>query len=210
MRVRSGTTTPARSAASLAAQRAFRCLPRREDEPQPRLTLMRAAPGKPWLRIEGFVTPDELVDDYQTLPCFPLGSRVRGGRPIRTVGRVLLREQLSRCCGGLPWAGPGALATPPQPVGRRIPVPALACLPSAQPVAGHTRGPAPAPGGGGGCSLPSTVIAAADWGSIEGPHHDSADCGAVSVCGGAARAWHRHGISLCRPLRRINHDPYSD
>ena len=31
------------------------------------VTLMRSAPGKPWLRIEGFVTPDELLDDYQGL-----------------------------------------------------------------------------------------------------------------------------------------------
>ena len=31
------------------------------------LTLMRAAPGKPWLRIEGFVTPDDLVRDYREL-----------------------------------------------------------------------------------------------------------------------------------------------
>jgi len=31
------------------------------------VTLMRATPGKPWLRIEGFVTPDELVDDYRKL-----------------------------------------------------------------------------------------------------------------------------------------------
>jgi len=31
------------------------------------VTLMRAAPGKPWLRIEGFVTPDELVDAYRSL-----------------------------------------------------------------------------------------------------------------------------------------------
>jgi len=29
--------------------------------------LLRAAPGDPWLRIEGFVTPDELVGDYRKL-----------------------------------------------------------------------------------------------------------------------------------------------
>jgi len=28
---------------------------------------MRAAPGKPWLRIEGFVRPDDLVRDYREL-----------------------------------------------------------------------------------------------------------------------------------------------
>ena len=31
------------------------------------VTLMRAAPGKPWLRIEGFVTPDDLLRDYRSL-----------------------------------------------------------------------------------------------------------------------------------------------
>ena len=35
------------------------------------VTLMRSAPGKPWLRIEGFVTPDELFDDYQKLLASP-------------------------------------------------------------------------------------------------------------------------------------------
>ena len=29
------------------------------------LTLVRAAPGQPWLRIEGFVTPTELVKLYR-------------------------------------------------------------------------------------------------------------------------------------------------
>jgi protein SCO1/2 len=29
------------------------------------LTLMRAAPGQPWLRIEGFVTPTELLKLYR-------------------------------------------------------------------------------------------------------------------------------------------------
>ena len=29
------------------------------------VTLLRAAPGKPWLRIEGFVTPDELLQLYR-------------------------------------------------------------------------------------------------------------------------------------------------
>ena len=31
------------------------------------VTLMRAAPGKPWLRIDGFVTADDLVRDYREL-----------------------------------------------------------------------------------------------------------------------------------------------
>jgi protein SCO1/2 len=46
-------------AASLAAQRAFM-----SHAP---VTLVRAAPGKPWLRIEGFVTPDELLQKYHQL-----------------------------------------------------------------------------------------------------------------------------------------------
>ncbi len=53
-------------AASLAAQRAFDVY-RGEKMNHTPVTLMRAAPGKPWLRIEGFVTPDELVHDYRNL-----------------------------------------------------------------------------------------------------------------------------------------------
>ena len=53
-------------AASIAAQRAFDVY-RGEKMSHTPVTLMRSAPGKPWLRIEGFVTPDELVDDYQNL-----------------------------------------------------------------------------------------------------------------------------------------------
>lgn len=30
-------------------------------------TYLRAAPGKPWLRIDGFVSPDELLHDYKEL-----------------------------------------------------------------------------------------------------------------------------------------------
>lgn len=57
-------------AASIAAQRAFDVY-RGEKMSHTPVTLMRAAPGQPWLRIEGFVTPDELLRDYRTL----LGSR---------------------------------------------------------------------------------------------------------------------------------------
>ena len=53
-------------AASLAAQRAFDVY-RGEKMSHTPVTLLRSAPGKPWLRIEGFVTPDELVDDYRKL-----------------------------------------------------------------------------------------------------------------------------------------------
>ena len=57
-------------AASLAAQRAFDVY-RGEKMSHTPVTLMRAAPGKPWLRIEGFVTPAELVDDYRNLLAAP-------------------------------------------------------------------------------------------------------------------------------------------
>jgi protein SCO1/2 len=57
-------------AASTAAQRAFDVY-RGEKMSHTAVTLMRAAPGKPWLRIEGFITPDELVDDYRTLLAAP-------------------------------------------------------------------------------------------------------------------------------------------
>ncbi|MDB5811714.1 MAG: Cytochrome oxidase biosis protein Sco1/SenC/PrrC, putative copper metallochaperone [Betaproteobacteria bacterium] len=31
------------------------------------VTFMRAAPGKPWVRMDGFVTPDELMQEYRKL-----------------------------------------------------------------------------------------------------------------------------------------------
>src|SRR5438067_5856931 len=57
-------------AASLAAQRAFDVF-RGEKMSHTPVTLLRSTPGKPWLRIEGFITPDELVDDYQKLLASP-------------------------------------------------------------------------------------------------------------------------------------------
>lgn len=53
-------------AASIAAQRAFDVY-RGGKMNHSAVTLMRAAPGKPWLRIEGFVTPDDLMRDYREL-----------------------------------------------------------------------------------------------------------------------------------------------
>jgi protein SCO1/2 len=53
-------------AASVATQRAFDVY-RGEKMSHTPVTLMRVAPGQPWLRIEGFVTPDELLHDYQSL-----------------------------------------------------------------------------------------------------------------------------------------------
>jgi protein SCO1/2 len=50
--------------ASLAAQRAFNVW-RGDKMSHTPITLLRAAPGKPWLRIEGFVTPEELLHLYR-------------------------------------------------------------------------------------------------------------------------------------------------
>ena len=58
-------------AASIASQKAFDVY-RGEKMSHTPVTLMRSAPGNPWLRIEGFVTPDELVDDYQKMLASPL------------------------------------------------------------------------------------------------------------------------------------------
>jgi protein SCO1 len=52
--------------ASLAAQRAFNVW-RGDKMSHAAVTFLRAAPGKPWLRIEGFVTADELLREYQRL-----------------------------------------------------------------------------------------------------------------------------------------------
>ncbi|HET6439576.1 MAG TPA: SCO family protein [Anaeromyxobacter sp.] len=52
--------------ASITAQRAFDVYRGSKMSHTP-VTLIRAAPGKPWLRIDGFVTPDDLVRDYRSL-----------------------------------------------------------------------------------------------------------------------------------------------
>jgi protein SCO1/2 len=53
--------------ASLVAQRAFNVW-RGDKMSHAPVTLLRAAPGQPWLRIDGLVTPDELLQQYrQTL-----------------------------------------------------------------------------------------------------------------------------------------------
>jgi protein SCO1/2 len=52
--------------ASLAAQRAFNVW-RGDKMGHAPVTLVRAAPGKPWLRIQGFVTPSELLQQYRRL-----------------------------------------------------------------------------------------------------------------------------------------------
>jgi protein SCO1/2 len=53
-------------AASIAAQRAFDVY-RGDKMSHAAVTLLRASPGKPWRRIEGFVTPDDLVREYRQL-----------------------------------------------------------------------------------------------------------------------------------------------
>ena len=52
--------------ASQSAQRAFDVY-RGDKMSHTPVTLMRAAPGRPWLRIEGFLTPDELLQRYRQL-----------------------------------------------------------------------------------------------------------------------------------------------
>jgi protein SCO1/2 len=53
-------------AASVAAQRAFDVY-RGSKMSHNAVTLLRVAPGKPWLRIDGLVKPDDLVRDYREL-----------------------------------------------------------------------------------------------------------------------------------------------
>lgn len=52
--------------ASLAAQRAFNVW-RGDKMSHTPVTFVRAAPGQPWLRIEGLVTPDDLLQQYRHL-----------------------------------------------------------------------------------------------------------------------------------------------
>jgi protein SCO1/2 len=52
--------------ASQSAQRAFDVY-RGDKMSHTPVTLMRASPGRPWLRIEGFTTPDELLHQYHEL-----------------------------------------------------------------------------------------------------------------------------------------------
>jgi protein SCO1/2 len=52
--------------ASLAAQRAFDVY-RGDRMSHTPVTLIRVAPGSPWRRIDGFVTPDQLLREYRQL-----------------------------------------------------------------------------------------------------------------------------------------------
>jgi protein SCO1/2 len=52
--------------ASIATQQAFGVYRGNKMNHAP-VTLLRAAPGKPWVRIEGFVSADELLHTYMEL-----------------------------------------------------------------------------------------------------------------------------------------------
>jgi protein SCO1/2 len=53
-------------AASVAAQKAFNVFREDKMDHNP-VVLLRAAPGKDWLRIDGFATADELLDSFHML-----------------------------------------------------------------------------------------------------------------------------------------------
>jgi protein SCO1/2 len=53
-------------AASQAAQQAFNVY-RGDKMSHTPVTLLRAGPGQPWLRLDGFVTPDQLLHHYHQL-----------------------------------------------------------------------------------------------------------------------------------------------
>jgi protein SCO1/2 len=59
--------------ASVAAQRAFNVY-LGDKMNHAVVTLLRAAPGEPWRRIEGFVTPDQLLTQYRSLMGAPRQS----------------------------------------------------------------------------------------------------------------------------------------
>jgi protein SCO1/2 len=54
------------TAASVAAQHAFDAYRGGKMEHTP-LTLLRVAPGRPWMRIDGYITADELLHHYRNL-----------------------------------------------------------------------------------------------------------------------------------------------
>ena len=53
--------------ASIATQRAFGVFTGDKMGHTP-VTLFRAAPGQPWVRLDGFATPDELLREYRSAP----------------------------------------------------------------------------------------------------------------------------------------------
>ena len=50
--------------ASLAAQRALDVY-RGDKMSHTPVTVLRVAPGRPWVHIDGFVTPDKLLEEYR-------------------------------------------------------------------------------------------------------------------------------------------------
>ncbi len=52
--------------ASIAIQKAFNAY-RGDKMNHTSLTLIRRAPGKPWLRLEGFVSPDAVIREYRDM-----------------------------------------------------------------------------------------------------------------------------------------------
>ena len=52
--------------ASVAAQRAFNVY-RGDKMNHTAVAFFRAAPGKPWLRLDGLATPDELLSAYHEI-----------------------------------------------------------------------------------------------------------------------------------------------
>ena len=52
--------------ASVAVQKAFAVYTPDKMNHAP-LTLMRAAPGKPWVRLDGLATPDQLLQEYRRI-----------------------------------------------------------------------------------------------------------------------------------------------
>jgi protein SCO1/2 len=65
-------------AASLAAQRAFNVY-RGDKMNHTAVTLLRAAPGQPWVRLEGFITPGELLSEYRQLGHRPRPETAQAG-----------------------------------------------------------------------------------------------------------------------------------
>ena len=62
------------TAASVALQKAFQAWFGDKMHHRP-VTFLRAAPGQPWVRIDGFATPDELMAEYRKLVPRPTASR---------------------------------------------------------------------------------------------------------------------------------------
>ena len=52
--------------ASVTVQKAFQAYFGDKMHHRP-VTFMRAAPGQPWLRLDGFASPDDLLNEYRRL-----------------------------------------------------------------------------------------------------------------------------------------------